>query len=68
MTDITGHVNPDMVITSMSANLFLRVDPDGTVWAKISRPSKYPETAIGSLYINGVLYQVTSFTFVKIFN
>lgn len=68
MTGITGHTNPDMVITNMSTNLFLRVDPDGTVWAKISAPTRENRSLSGSLYINGILYTVVSQSFVKVFN
>lgn len=68
MANVTGYVNPEMIITAMSSNLFLRVDPNGTVWAKISRPQNIKETTIGSLYINGVKYTTSSFVFEKIFN
>jgi hypothetical protein len=70
MSNITGQMNPDLTITNMSANMILRLDKDGTIWAKISRPifSVPPSLQTGTVYIGGFKYTVSSFEFVKIFN
>lgn len=67
-TDPIGLV-PPYEISTMSSNLILRSDPDGSLWGKISRlsvPPKLGEAIPGSLYINGIKYTVSSFEFVKI--
>lgn len=68
MSNVTGQMNPEVTINSMSSNMILRFDPDGTIWAKISQPRQYPDTSPGIVYINGKLKNTSSLVFVKIFN
>lgn len=55
-------------VDSMSDNMILRLDPDGSVWGKVSQPQRFKtnQSTTGSVYINGQLYTTTSVTFVKL--
>jgi hypothetical protein len=61
--------NPDVTITNMSTNMILRIDANGSIWAKIARPTReLGQSSPGVVYIAGVRYTTSSYEFEKIFN
>lgn len=66
-TDQQNTYNP-IKVDSMSDNMILRLDKDGSVWGKVSMPQQFiqNQSTTGSVYINGIKYTTTSLTFVKL--
>lgn len=58
---------PVVEIRSMSQNMILRYNTDGSIDAKITRPKKPRDAAIGIVYINGIKYTTSSFEFEQIY-
>lgn len=54
-------------ITEMSQNMILKINSDNTIDAKISRPKKPGDTALGKIRINQQLYTTNSYEFIRIY-
>lgn len=57
-----SNVMPEFVIDSMTDGLFLRINDDHSIDAKVTRVA-----ATGSFRINGELFTVTALTYTRVY-